>query len=81
MRFPHCKRCFHVIGEHLLCLEHGGESPWSPLAYRHKSKPVDPCPPEAANDYKHPWYSFLDGVPQQLATKKGPKNLFSEVVP
>lgn len=78
MRFPECKRCFHIIGEHLLCREHGGESGWSQMAYLHRPKPIDLCPPEEMNDYKHPWWDFLDDAAPQLRTKKKSQQAFLE---
>ena len=51
-----CPRCFHIIGEHLLCLEHGGEYAFT----GGKPKIPDLPPPEAIYDFQHSWWSFLD---------------------
>ena len=53
-----CPHCFHVIGEHLLCMEHGGESAWTAGAYHWKSKPLDA--PRMPIDFRDPWFDFLD---------------------
>jgi hypothetical protein len=79
IRYPkyslQCPRCFHVIGEHYLCREHGGEDGWSLGAYRLKPKVREACPPEAVDDLWHPWWSFLDAMPQRTKQK------FVEIVP
>lgn len=56
--FQSCPRCFHNIGEHYLCRDHGGESGFMDAAYRLPQKMQD-SPPDGA-DYNHPWFDFLN---------------------
>jgi len=55
-----CPRCFHNIGEHLLCREHGGEDGWSAGAYQWKPPARDLPPREALSNVNHVWFSFID---------------------
>ena len=54
-----CPRCFHIIGEHYLCREHGGDFS-EKEARRPRLRPADECPPEALYNLQHPWWAFLD---------------------
>ena len=79
MRHPKCPRCWHVIGEHLLCRNHGVVNAWGAGAYRWTPKPIEPCPPEAENDYTHEWWSFLDVVEMPLKSRSG--GSMGEIIP
>lgn len=74
-----CKRCFHIIGEHLLCLKHGGESGFSKAAEKLKLNPID-YPPMPEN-FDDPWWNFLDKGEPIKTEKKGAQMTFSEMVP
>jgi hypothetical protein len=67
-----CSRCFHIIGEHLLCLDHGGESGWSAGAHRWKPKPVDLPPVEAMGNLWHPWWNFHDNIEPKVTSEATP---------
>ena len=54
-----CPRCFHKIGEHLYCKEHGGDFEHEKVD-KSPHKPIDPCPPEAVWNLNHEWWNFLD---------------------
>ena len=56
-----CPNCFHAVGEHHLCRQHGGGDCWSAGAYKLKPRVRDFPPLEAIDDYSHPWYAFVDG--------------------
>jgi hypothetical protein len=51
-----CPRCWHIIGEYLLCRDHGGGNCWSKGAP--KSPNLD-APPEPV-DINDPWFDFLN---------------------
>ena len=55
-----CSRCFHIVGEHYLCREHGGEDGFSAGFYKLQQRALDFPPSEAMNNYQHPWFDFLD---------------------
>jgi hypothetical protein len=61
MDSAHCPRCFHIIGEHLYCKDHGGVFE-SAKVDKTPPKPLDPCPPEAIYDLNHVWWNFLDAI-------------------
>ena len=56
-----CPRCFHIIGEHLLCQDHGGDSGWTAGASKLKGMAAT-CPSEAVYDFQHPWWDWLDNA-------------------
>jgi hypothetical protein len=66
-----CPRCWHVIGEHYYCRDHGGDDGFNLEVRKWKPKPIDLPPPEALDNLWHPWWRFLD---------KGQKVL-SEAIP
>ena len=77
-----CPRCFHAIGEHYLCLEHGGEVVWSDAAKRWKPRTIDYPPPEALLSFKHPWWDFLDQTDySKLPASPMGQMRFREIVP
>jgi hypothetical protein len=77
-----CPRCFHTIGEHYLCLDHGGESGVSAALSKYKPPPKDaPCPPEAEYDYSHFWWDWLDHNPPQPRINNLNPTLFTEIIP
>ena len=55
----HCPRCFHAIGEHLYCKDHGGDFENEKVS-KLPTRKIDPCPPEAVYDFDHRWWDFLD---------------------
>jgi hypothetical protein len=55
-----CTRCFHIVGEHLFCSEHGGDPGWSEGAYKLKPKNID-LPPMPENIYDS-WFDFINAV-------------------
>lgn len=57
-----CPRCFHSIGEHYLCLEHGGEAGFNDAVKRWRPRSPDFPPPAALLSFKHPWWNFLDNA-------------------
>ena len=57
-----CPRCFHIIGEHYLCLDHGGEQGFSAGALRIKPRVPDFPPAEALLSFNHPWWGFIDNA-------------------
>ena len=69
-----CSRCFHAVGEHLLCRNHGGPSGWTSGAYKLKPKPQsEPMPSEAIGNLQHHWWDFLDqtdAAPSRIGTYK-----------
>jgi hypothetical protein len=73
-----CPRCFHTIGEHYLCLSHGGELCWSAGAYKHEPKPRD-LPPVPENIFD-PWWDFLDEMSTEVKGKKM-RHVMEEAIP
>jgi hypothetical protein len=55
-----CSRCWHIIGEHYLCRDHGGDEGFSAGALKLQSKAPSLPPPEAMHNLQHPWWNFLD---------------------
>jgi hypothetical protein len=56
---------------------------WSPEAYLLKPKPFDGPPTDAAYNYRHAWWNFIEGEPpQHMRKKKGPEQtVFEGLVP
>ena len=61
MESERCPKCFHIIGEHYLCRDHGGEFETAKVD-KSPPKPKYPCPPEAIWYFHHEFYDFLDNV-------------------
>jgi hypothetical protein len=78
-----CLRCFHIVGEHYLCREHGGEDGFSAGFYKLKQQPRDFPPPEAMNNPCHSWFDFLDKTDLRKLNKDVPMGQmkFREVIP
>ena len=74
-----CKRCFHAIGEHYLCRDHGGEPGFSAMVGKWKPPAKEPFPGEAEGNWQHGYWTFLDkGEPMNT---KAQGVLFSELIP
>ncbi len=81
-----CKRCWHNIGEHYLCLDHGGEGGWTKGAYKIKPKPAPETPPPGPHPeaYGDPWFDFLDRLADpkpRLSDYSAPTLTIPELVP
>jgi hypothetical protein len=68
-------RCFHIVGENLLCREHGGEDIWLPGAYKQPVRAID-YPPSPIN-FRDPWWDFMDAVPEMEKREK----VLAEAIP
>jgi hypothetical protein len=79
-----CSRCFHGVGEHLLCRAHGGPDGWTAGAYKLKPRPEPSMPVEAIGNLQHPWWDFLDAQhvpPSRLRSYSVKANALKELVP
>ena len=78
-----CTRCFHIVGEHYFCREHGGEDGFSAGFYRLKQQPPDLPPLEVMYDYTHPWFDFLDKTDLRKLNQDVPMGQmkFKEIIP
>ena len=77
-----CPKCFHIVGEHYLCREHGGEDGFCAGFYKLKQQPRDFPPLEALYDYTHPWFNFLDKTDySKLPVPPMGQMKFREVIP
>jgi hypothetical protein len=64
-----CARCWHIIGEHYCCSDHGGESGFTAPAYKLKAKTID-VPPEPINIHDS-WFDFLN-IGQKVVSEVTP---------
>ena len=55
-----CDRCFHIIGEHLFCRNHGVVRAWSAEVRRWKPKPPEPYDDSVWDDLQGPAWAWLD---------------------
>ena len=77
-----CQRCFHIVCEHYLCLDHGGEPGWMAGAAKLKPRRLDYPPVEALNNFHHPWWDFLDQTDyKKLPVSPMGQMKFREMVP
>ena len=74
-----CPDCWNIIGEHYLCMAHGGEGGFSPGAAKWKARPLDYPPAEAIGNLQHPWWNFLADQPARFKGRQ--TQLFEEMVP